>query len=117
MAGARKEIIITTADRVAGHDTVEEIGIVAAECIFGMNLFRDFFASVRDVFGGRSKSYQRVFREARDTVLAELREEAAALGAQAVIATRLTYNQLDGASGGMVMVAAAGTAVRVTKRS
>jgi uncharacterized protein YbjQ (UPF0145 family) len=108
---ARNDVIITTADTVAGRETVEEIDIVAAECVFGMNLFRDLFASIRDVFGGRSQSYQRVFRDARDTVKSELKEQAAALGAHAVVATRFTYNQLDGTSGGMVMVAAVGTAV------
>ena len=112
----RNEIIVTTADTVAGRATVEEIDIVAAECVFGMNMFRDLFASIRDVFGGRSQSYQRVFRDARDTVMSELKEQAAALGAQAVIATRVTCNQLDGTSGGMVMVAAVGTAVRLAQR-
>ena len=114
---ARNDVIITTADTVAGRETVEEIDIVAAECVFGMNLFRDLFASIRDVFGGRSQSYQRVFRDARDTVKSELKEQAAALGAHAVVATRFTYNQLDGTSGGMVMVAAVGTAVRLGPRT
>ena len=67
-------------------------------------------------FGGRSQSYQRVFRDARDTVKSELKEQAEALGAHAVVATRFTYNQLDGTSGGMVMVAAVGTAVRLAPR-
>ena len=116
MGAAPNEVVITTADTVAGRETVEEIDIVAAECVFGMNLFRDLFASIRDVFGGRSQSYQRVFRDARDTVMSELKEQAAALGAHAVIATRVTYNQLDGTSGGMVMVAAVGTAVRLAPR-
>ena len=79
---ARNGIIVTAADTVAGRETVEEIDIVAAECVFGMNMFRDLFASIRDVFGGRSQSYQRVFGDARDTVMSELREQAAALGAQ-----------------------------------
>ena len=104
---ARNDVIVTTADTVAGRETVEEIDIVAAECVFGMNKFRDLFASIRDVFGGRSQSYQRVFRDARDTVKSELKEQAAALGAHAVVATRFTYNQLDGTSGGMVMVSIA----------
>jgi uncharacterized protein YbjQ (UPF0145 family) len=85
---ARNEVILTTADTVAGRETVEEIDIVAAECVFGMNMFRDLFASIRDVFGGRSQSYQRVFRDARDTVKTELKEQAEALGAHAVVATR-----------------------------
>jgi uncharacterized protein YbjQ (UPF0145 family) len=93
---ARNEVIITTADTVAGRAIVEEIDIVAAECVFGMNMFRDLFASIRDVFGGRSQSYQRVFRDARDTVMSELKEQAGALGAHAVVATRFSVRDCEG---------------------
>ena len=109
-------MLVTTTNAIEGRRIVEYKGLVAGEAILGANLFRDLFASIRDVFGGRSQSYQRVFRDARDTVMSELKEQAAALGAQAVIATRVTCNQLDGTSGGMVMVAAVGTAVRLAQR-
>ena len=110
-------MLVTTTNAIEGRRIVEYKGLVAGEAILGANLFRDLFASIRDVFGGRSQSYQRVFRDARDTVKSELKEQAEALGAHAVVATRFTYNQLDGTSGGMVMVAAVGTAVRLAPKA
>ena len=79
--------------------------------LFGANIFRDFFASIRDIVGGRSGSYEKVLREAKETALQEMSQQAAALGANAVIAIDLDYETVGG-EGSMLMVTAAGTAVR-----
>jgi len=111
-------VTLTTGYTVAGAKIVREIDVISAECVYGMNIFRDFFASVRDMVGGRSKSTQNVLRDSRKAVLAELREEAAALGADAVIGIDLDYQELSGGEkGGMIMLVASGTAVVTTPES
>ena len=81
------------------------------ETIIGANLFKDIFAGIRDIVGGRSGSYEKVLREAKDTALKEMEDEAARLGADAIIGVDLDYETV-GASGGMLMVTASGTAVK-----
>ena len=78
----------------------------------GANLFRDFFASIRDIVGGRSGSYEEVLRQAKDTALREMQDQAALLGANAVVGVDLDYETV-GDSGSMLMVTASGTAVRI----
>lgn len=85
------------------------LGIVTGETIIGANLFRDIFASVRDVVGGRSGAYEEVLREAKDTALREMEEKAMALGADAIIGIDLDYETIRN---GMLMVSASGTAVK-----
>ena len=80
--------------------------------VFGANLFRDFFASIRDIVGGRSGSYEEVLRQAKDTALREMQDQAALLGANAVVGVDLDYETV-GDSGSMLMVTASGTAVRI----
>ena len=87
-------------------------GIVTGETIIGANLFRDFFASIRDIVGGRSGSYEEVLRQAKDTALREMQDQAALLGANAVVGVDLDYETV-GDSGSMLMVTASGTAVRI----
>ena len=82
------------------------------ETIIGANVFRDFFASIRDVVGGRSGSYEEVLREAKETALREMQDNARAMGANAVIGVDLDYETVGG-SGSMLMVTACGTAVTV----
>ena len=84
--------------------------IVTAECAFGMNIFKDLFAGVRDVVGGRSKAVQETMRDARKTALYELKTEAHLVGANAVVGVDLDYVELS-KSGSMVMLVASGTAV------
>jgi uncharacterized protein YbjQ (UPF0145 family) len=103
-------MIITTTQTVEGRRIVAYHGIVSGEAIFGANVFRDFFASIRDVVGGRSGSYERVLRDGRDTALREMADEAKRLGGNAVIGVSLDYGGL-GKNEGMMMVAANGTAV------
>lgn len=107
------EIIITTAPTVDGYRVTHQLGIVTAECVFGMNLFRDFFAAVRDVFGGRSDATQKVLRDARETCLRELKEEALSRGANAVIAVNLDYSEFSGDGKSMLFLVASGTAVKI----
>ncbi len=105
-------MIVTTTPSVEGRSILEYHGVVTGEAILGANVFRDLFASIRDIVGGRSGSYERVLREARDTALAEMAEEAQRRGANAVIGVDLDYETI-GDTGSMLMVSASGTAVRV----
>lgn len=105
-------MIVTTTPTVEGRRVIEYKGIVAGEAILGANLFRDIFASIRDIVGGRSGSYERVLGEARETAVAEMADKAAGLGANAVIGVDIDYETV-GSNGSMLMVTAAGTAVRV----
>lgn len=103
-------MIITTTNSVEGHNVLEYMGIVSGEAIIGANVFRDFFASIRDIVGGRAASYEEVLRQAKDSALREMEEKAAALGANAVIGVDLDYETVGGS---MLMVTSAGTAVRI----
>lgn len=105
-------MITTTTPTIEGRPVRQYFGIVTGESIIGANLFRDFFASVRDVVGGRSGSYEKVLSSARDMALKEMEARAAALGADAVIGVDLDYEVL-GANNGMLMVSASGTAVKL----
>ena len=105
-------MLVTTTNTVEGRRIVEYKGLVAGEAILGANLFRDLFASIRDIVGGRSGSYEKVLNEARQTAVGEMTDKAAALGANAVIGVDLDYETI-GSNGSMLMVTAAGTAVRV----
>ncbi|MCF2659484.1 MAG: heavy metal-binding domain-containing protein [Parabacteroides sp.] len=104
-------MLLTTTNTIEGKQIVQYYGIVTGETIIGANLFKDFFAGIRDIVGGRAGSYESVLREAKDTALQELRERAMQLGANAVIGIDLDYETV-GANGSMLMVTAAGTAVR-----
>jgi len=108
-----KELILTTENGMDEYKVVERLEIITAECVFGMNLFKDFFASITDIFGGRSSSSQKVLRNARLTCLTELRREALISGANAVIGIDLTYNEISGDGKSMLFVVATGTAVIV----
>ena len=105
-------MIITTTNTIETHQIKEYLGIVTGETIIGANIFKDFFAGIRDIVGGRSGSYERVLREAKDTALKEMKEEATKLGASAVIGVDLDYETV-GKNGGMLMVTASGTAVKI----
>ena len=104
-------MLITPTNIIEGKKITRYYGIVSGETIIGANVFRDFFASIRDIVGGRAGSYEEVLREAKDTALKELEEQAYQLGANAVIGVDLDYETV-GSGGSMLMVTAAGTAVR-----
>lgn len=105
-------IIVSTTPTLEGRPIQEYMGIVTGEVIVGANLFRDLFANIRDIVGGRSGSYERILAEARQQAIAELQSEAAALGANAVVGIDLDY-EVIGDTGSMLMVSASGTAVRI----
>ena len=103
-------MLLTTTPNIEGKQITKYYGVVSAETIIGANIFRDFFASIRDIVGGRSGSYEKVLREAKDNALKELAENAKELGANAVIGIDLDYETVGGNSS-MLMVTANGTAV------
>lgn len=103
-------MILTTTTSVEGKPVKEHKGIVFGETIIGANLFKDLFASIRDIVGGRSGTYERVLAEARETALREVEAKAQQLGANAVIGIDVDY-EVIGANGSMLMVSVSGTAV------
>lgn len=105
-------MIVSTTPTIEGRPVRDYLGVVAGEAILGANIFRDVFASVRDVIGGRSGSYEKVLREAREEALKEMVQAARRLGADAVVGIDYDYETL-GANGSMLMVAVSGTAVRL----
>jgi uncharacterized protein YbjQ (UPF0145 family) len=104
-------MIISTTTVLEGKPVREYIGIVTGEAILGANVFRDLFAGIRDVIGGRSGSYEQVLREARDAALAEMQAEAKKRGADAIVGVDLDYETVS--QGTMLMVTASGTAVKL----
>lgn len=105
-------IIVSTTPTLEGRPIQEYLGIVTGEVIVGANLFRDLFANIRDIVGGRSGSYERILADARNQAIEELQAEAAARGGNAVVGVDLDY-EVIGDRGSMLMVSASGTAVRV----
>jgi uncharacterized protein YbjQ (UPF0145 family) len=103
-------MIMSTTTVIEGRAVSRYLGVVTGEAIIGANVFRDIFAAVRDVVGGRSATYERALSEARETAMKEMQERAEALGANAVIGIDLDYEVL-GQSNGMLMVSVSGTAV------
>jgi len=108
------EAVLLTTETAPALPIAEHIEIVTAECAFGMNIFKDLFAGVRDIVGGRSKAVQTTMRDARRTALFELKREAWLVGADAVVGVDLDYVELSSA-GSMVMLVASGTAVRLSR--
>ena len=105
-------MLTTTTSVIEGKRITRYYGIVSGETIVGANIFRDFFASIRDVIGGRSNSYEEVLRKAKNSALREMEEQAMRLGANAVIGVDLDFETV-GQNGSMLMVTASGTAVFV----
>ncbi len=107
-------MISTTTPYVHGREIVEYLGIVTGEAILGANIFRDFFAGITDIIGGRSAMYEEELRSARDIALQEMESIAAERGANAVVGADIDYEYLQvGKGGGMLMVTCSGTAVRL----
>jgi len=103
-------MIITTTPQIEGYAIREYRGIVTGETIIGANVFKDFMAGIRDIVGGRSASYEKVLREAKDQSIREMIERASAMGANAIVGVDIDYETI-GSSGSMLMVAVSGTAV------
>lgn len=105
-------MILTTTPTIEGCPVKTYMGVITSETIIGANIFKDILGGLRDVFGGRSGTYERVLEEAKDHALRELSQKAASIGADAVIAIDLDYETVGG-NGSMLMVSASGTAVKL----
>lgn len=105
-------MIVSTTPAIEGRPVQQYLGIVTGEVIVGANIFRDIFASITDIVGGRSGKYEQVLQRGRQEAIAEMEAEAARLGANAVIGVDLDYEVL-GKGGSMLMVSCSGTAVVV----
>ena len=105
-------MIITTTPTLEGQPVREYLGIVTGEVIVGANIFKDMFAGIRDIVGGRAGAYESTLRNARREAFAELETEAKKLGANAVVGVDIDY-EVVGQGGSMLMVSVAGTAVRI----
>ncbi len=103
-------MLMTTTSMVEGRPVSRYLGVVTGEAIIGANIFRDMFAGVRDIVGGRSGTYEKGLAQARDAAMGEMQTRAQELGANAVIAIDIDYEVL-GQNNGMLMVAVSGTAV------
>ena len=105
-------VIVTTTPSVEGRKITEYKGIVTGEAIMGANIFKDLFAGIRDIVGGRSATYERELRRARDIAMEEIQTAAAEMGANAVVGIDLDYETV-GTNASMLMVTISGTAVVV----
>jgi uncharacterized protein YbjQ (UPF0145 family) len=103
-------MLLTTTSRIEGRPVTQYLGVVTGEAIIGANVFRDMLATVRDIVGGRSATYEKGLAEARETAMTEMQQRAQQLGANAVIGIDLDYEVL-GQNNGMLMVSVSGTAV------
>lgn len=105
-------MITTTTHHIEGRPVQQYLGVISSESIIGANIFKDLFAGVRDIVGGRSNTYEKVIEEARSNAMIELVQKAQHLGANAVIGIDLDFETV-GSNASMLMVIATGTAVRV----
>ena len=106
-------ISLSTLSNLPGNRDYSVVGVVSAECVFGMNIFRDVFAAVRDVVGGRSDASEKVLKDLKATCLTELKEEAYKVGADAVLGIDLDYSEFSGGGKSMLFLVASGTAVKI----
>ena len=104
-------MLVVTTPSLEGRAISQYLGLVSGEAILGANIFRDIFAGIRDIVGGRSAAYEEELRKAKNIALEEMQEEAARLGGNAVVGVDLDYETITmGSGGGMLMVSASGTA-------
>jgi uncharacterized protein YbjQ (UPF0145 family) len=117
VAHVRHEVqpmMVVTTPSLEGRPVTEYLGLVSGDAILGANIFKDFFAGIRDIVGGRSAAYEAELRRAKEIALQEMEAEAAALGANCILCVDLDYETISvGSGGGMLMVSCSGTAVIV----
>lgn len=106
-------MITTTTSSIEGRPISQYLGLVSGEAVMGANIFRDLFAGIRDIVGGRSGSYENVLRGGRDQALSEIIEEGQRLGADAIVGIAIDYEAI-GSSDSMMMVVITGTAVKLS---
>jgi len=105
-------MLISTTSTLEGKRVIQYLGLVSGEAILGTNIFKDFFAGIRDIIGGRSGAYEAELRKGKEIAIQEMEDEARALGANAILAVDLDYQAIGMGSGSnMLMVSASGTAV------
>lgn len=105
-------MLVLTTPTIEGKKITRYLGLVSGEAILGANIFKDIFAGIRDIVGGRSAAYEKELRQAKEIAVDEMKEQARALNANAVIGVDLDYETIQmGQTGGMLMVSASGTAV------
>ncbi|MBK7663439.1 MAG: YbjQ family protein [Sterolibacteriaceae bacterium] len=107
------ELVLTTAPSIDGYRVSKTLDIVTAECVLGMNMFRDMLTAVTDVIGGPSGTSQNALRELRQRCIHDLRIEAAQLQADGIIGVALNYSELSGGGKSMIFLVASGTAVNL----
>ena len=105
-------MIVSTTHRIEGRPVTAYLGVVSGEVIIGANIFKDLFAGIRDIVGGRSGAYERALDDARKEALLELQSDARDLGADAIVGVDIDY-EVIGQQGSMLMVAVSGTAVKL----
>jgi len=105
-------MLVTTTNNIEGKKIVQYYGLVTGESIMGANIFKDFLAGIRDIVGGRSATYEKELRRAKDVAIEEMVQQAESQGANAVIAVDLDYETISSGNTNMLMVTASGTAVR-----
>jgi len=106
-------MIVSTTPSVEGKKMIEYLGLVSGQAILGANIFKDFFAGIRDIIGGRSGAYEEELRKAKHIAVEEMKEEARTLGANAVVGVDLDYETIGiGSGGNMLMMSVSGPAVR-----
>ncbi len=105
-------MLVMTTPNIEGKRIVKYLGLVSGEAILGANIFKDFFAGIRDIVGGRSAAYEKELRKAKEIAIEEMKEQAKVLGGNAVVGVDLDYETIQvGQAGGMMIVSASGTAV------
>ena len=110
-----RDMIVCTTPSIEGYRITRTIDVVTAECVFGLNIFKDFFMGLTDFFGGRSDTAQSALRDARLSCLNELKREAASVGGNAVVGVDLDYSEFSGKGNSMLFLVASGTAVTIEK--
>jgi|SRR5690554_2678727 len=106
-------MLVITTHNIEGKRITKYHGMVSGEAILGANIFKDFFAGIRDIVGGRSAAYEKELRKAKDIAINEMIEAARMQGANAIVGVDLDYETIGGGGGNMLMVSASGTAVTV----
>lgn len=105
-------MLVLTTPQIEGKRIVKYLGLVSGEAILGANIFKDFFAGIRDIVGGRSAAYERELQKAKEIAVEEMKAQAGSLGGNAVVGVDLDYETIQiGQTGAMLMVSASGTAV------
>ncbi len=105
-------MILTTTNSLEGKKVDAYLGIVVGEAVMGVNLFRDMFASIRNIVGGRAGGYEKALEEGRQTALFEMQAKARDMGGDAVLGIHMDYETIDSGGGSMLLISVSGTAVR-----